>query len=228
MYRNFGDMFFEDVTYLAGLGVNTKSVGWGVAFLDFDQDGWKDIVIANGHIYPELTQSRISESYAQPKTVYWNLGNGAFRDVTAEAGAVLTRPQVSRGLATGDLDGDGAPEIVIVNMNASPAVLRQEGIKGNSILVELIGTKSNRSAIGARVTLEVGELRQIDEVRSGGSYASQSDFRLHFGLGKADRVRRLGVRWPDGTEEEFSDIEANSSIQIREGAGIVGKRTVRE
>src|SRR5262249_41728593 len=221
LYRNQGKAYFEDQTYAGGLGVNTKFVGWGVEFVDFDHDGWKDLFIANGHIYPELEGSKVGEDYRQPKLLYWNLRNGALRDVTREAGAALSLPQVSRGVATGDLDGDGSPEILVVNMNAPPSLLKNVGPKGNAIIVEAIGTKSNRSAIGARVTVVTGKLRQVDEVRSGGSYASQRDFRLHFGLDRAARVDRIEIRWPSGAVEAITGVSANQWIRVKEGEGIV-------
>jgi hypothetical protein len=221
LYRNLGDSFFEDATITAGLGIHTKYVGWGVAFLDFDHDGWKDIVAVNGHIYPEVAGAGKGEEYRQSKILYWNLRNGAFRDVTAKAGAALTVAAVSRGLAVGDLDGDGALEAVVSNMNELPSVLRNVGEKGNAIVIELAGTRSNRSAIGSRVTVKAGGVTQVDEVRSGSSYASQSDFRLHFGLGTAAAVEHIEVRWPNGLTEEFSGVSANQFVTIREGEGIV-------
>src|SRR5438874_8633287 len=126
--------------------------------------------MANGHIYPELAGAKVGEGLRQRKILYWNLRNGAFRDIAGEGGAALSAVRVSRGVAVGDLDGDGAPEILIVNMNESPSLLRNFGSKGNAILVEAVGTKSNRSAIGARVLVTAGKLRQTEEVRSGGSY----------------------------------------------------------
>jgi hypothetical protein len=221
IYRNLGKAYFDDQTYASGLGIHTRFVGWGVDFVDFDQDGWKDIVMANGHIYPELQKSIPGEAFAQPKVLYWNLRNGAFRDVTGEAGTALSRPMVSRGLATGDIDGDGSPEILIVNMNAAPTLLKAVGPKGNAILLEAIGAKSNRSAIGARITVVSGTLRQVDEVRSGGSFGSQRDFRLHFGLGENARVDRIEIRWPSGTVETMSGVGVNQRIRIREGEGII-------
>jgi hypothetical protein len=227
LYRNLGDWFFDDATYLAGLGVNTRFVGWGVEFLDVDQDGWKDIFMANGHIYPELAAGDGIEPFRQRKALYWNLRNGAFRDVTEELGGALTVPNVSRGVASGDLDGDGAPEIVVVNMNGEPSVLKISGPKGNAILIELVGSKSNRSAIGARVELTAGALRQLDEVRSGGGYASQKDFRMHFGLGQADQADSVIVRWPGGGVEEFREVKANQWVIIREGEGIIRQTAFR-
>ncbi len=220
-YHNEGDWFFQDMTYVSGLGVNTSFVGWGLDFLDLDQDGWKDMVLSNGHIYPELIEADVGEPFELRKILYWNLRNGAFRDISAEAGAAFMRPRSSRGLATGDLDGDGVPEIVFVNMNEPPTVLKNTGVRGRAILVQLEGTESNRSAIGARVAVTAGGFTQIDEVRSGGAYASQRAFALHFGLGEAGVVERLTVRWPSGSEEEFVNVKAGQTVRIREGDGIV-------
>jgi hypothetical protein len=221
LYHNEGDAYFDDQTYTGGLGVNTRSVGWGISFVDIDQDGWKDIFIANGHIYPELAGAKVNEEFRQPKTLYWNLRNGAFRDVTRDGGPPLEVPRASRGVAVGDLDGDGSPEILVVNMNEPPSLLKNLGPKGNAIVVELEGTKSNRSAIGARVIVTSGKLRQTDEVRSGGSYASQSDFRRHFGLGEATKADRIEIRWPSGAVEQIRGVEAGQCIRVREGSGIV-------
>ena len=203
LYHNDGDGYFGDQTYVGGLGVNNRFVGWGVNFIDVDQDGWKDILMANGHIYPELTKAHVDEDFMQTKLLYWNLGNGAFRDITRDGGAALNLPQCSRGLAIGDLDGDGTPEIVIVNMNGRPTLLKNFGPRGNAVLIEMIGTKSNRSAIGTRVIAKAGKLIQTAEVQGGGSYASQSDFRLHFGLGAATKVDELEIHWPGGRVEKL-------------------------
>jgi hypothetical protein len=224
LYRNLGEWFFEDSTYSAGLGLRTNIVGWGVAFLDFDQDGWKEIFMANGHIYPELERSKGTETFRQTKILYWNLQNGAFIDIAAAGGAVLQKPYSARGVATGDLDGDGTIEVVSTNMNEAPSIYKFEIERGNSLLVELVGTKSNRSAIAARVSVEAGGLRLLDEVRSGSSYASQSDFRLHYGLGGATVIDKLNVRWPNGDRQEFTGVKANQLIVIKEGSGILSQR----
>jgi hypothetical protein len=227
LYRNLGDWFFEDATYMAGLGVNTRFVGWGVEFLDVDQDGWKDILTSHGHIYPELASSDEREPLRQRKALYWNLRNGAFRDVAEHVGGAVRDPNVSRGSASGDLDGDGTPEVVVVNMNARPSVLKSTGSKGNAALIELIGVKSNRSAIGARVEVVAGRLKQVAEVRSGSGYASQTDFRLHFGLGGASKVDVVTIKWPSGVTEEVKDIPANQWVIILEGEGIIRKTAFR-
>jgi hypothetical protein len=224
LYHNDGDSYFDDQTYAAGLGVNTRFVGWGVVYIDIDQDGWKDIFMANGHIYPELAGAKVGEDFQQSKALYWNLRNGAFRDITKDSGAALEAPRVSRGAAIGDLDGDGSPEILVVNMNEPPSLLKNFGPKGNAILIELEGVKSNRSAIGARIAVTAGKLRQTDEVRSGGSYASQSDFRLHFGLGAATKVDLIEIRWPSGTVEKLEGVVTGQTIRVQEGHGIVHTR----
>lgn len=226
LYRNGGDLFFEDMTYLGGLALNTSYVGWGILFVDFDQDGFKDLFIANGHIYPELRGAEVNEEYAQRSHLYWNLGNGVFRDISESAGAAFTAPRVSRGAAAGDLDGDGVPEIVVANMNGTPVVWKYASGGANRTLIKLVGTASNRSAIGARVELRTGETVQVDEVRSGSGYASQSDLRLHFGLGNHTRIGELKVRWPNGGEESFTDAAANQLLVIEEGKGIRVKKAL--
>ena len=159
-------------------------MGWGVAFVDLDDDGWKDLIIANGHVYPEVDRSPVGDRYLQKTLLYRNLGNGRFEDITREAGPALAVDRPARGLAVGDVDGDGRPEIVIVNMNSTPSLLKNTGPRRNFLSLTLAGTKSNRSAIGARVTVEANGRRQIDEVMSGGSFYSQNDLSLYFGLGQ--------------------------------------------
>jgi hypothetical protein len=221
LYKNLGGLFFEDTTYAAGLGIHTDVVGWGVEFFDFDQDGWKDILMANGHIYPELEGAKAGEAYRQSKILYWNLRDGQFHDVS---GSAFEARYSSRGMAVGDLDGDGALEAVIVNMNEPPSLFRIDTGRGNALLVELVGTKSNRSGIGARVSVKAGERRLMDEVRSGSSFASQSDLRLHFGLGKAEVIEKLHVQWPSGAKDELTQVPVNQAITIQEGVGITLQR----
>ncbi|MDQ2900269.1 MAG: CRTAC1 family protein [Acidobacteriota bacterium] len=218
LYRNEDGKFFSEVALSAGLGAN-HLLGWGVAFVDLDDDGWKDLVLANGHFYPEVDRAQLGDKYLQRTLIYRNLGNGRFADVTAQAGPALETKRPARGLAVGDLDGDGRPEIVIVNMNATPSVLKNTvANRWQAIRIRLIGTKSNRSAIGARVEVTAGGRTQIDEVRSGGSYYSQNDLALHFGLGAATVVDLVKVRWPNGGVQEWKRIAAGRTVTLTENA----------
>ena len=219
LYRNDGDWTFMDETIPAGLAVNTRYLGWGTAFIDVDHDGWKDIFVANGHIYPEVDDSRINETFLQRRLLYWNRGDGQFHDVSPEAGPAIQARHSSRGIAIGDLDNDGALEIVVANMHEPPSVLKNFGERGNSLLVEAL-TPSGRHAIGARITVVAGELKQIDEVRSGGYHISQSDFRVHFGMGGNTRAD-IKVRWPDGKEDTFESVEVNQWVTIQQGKGLI-------
>jgi enediyne biosynthesis protein E4 len=216
LFKNEDGKFFEDVSEMAGLGRN-QLLGWGIAFLDVDEDGWPDLVMANGHVYPEIDRSPIGETYRQKTLLYRNLGNGRFADVTQSAGPGFAQRRPSRGLAIGDLDGDGRPEIVIVNMNDKPTLLKNTGPRQNAIAIKLTGTKSNRSAIGARCTVEAGGRKQMADVVSGGSYFSQNSLTLYFGLGKSAKVDRIEVRWPAGGTQVWSDVAANRTIGLTEG-----------
>ena len=193
-------------------------LGWGIAFIDLDGDGWKDLIIANGHVYPEVDRAAVGDRYLQKTLVYRNLGNGKFADISDQAGPALEVPRPARGLAVGDLDGDGRPEVVIVNMNAAPSLLKNQGAQQNYLAISLVGTKSNRSAIGSRVTVDAGGHVQTDEVMSGGSYYSQNDMTLYFGLGQSDSVKRIEVRWPNGGTQEWKDVAANRKIALTEGS----------
>lgn len=215
LYNNEDGRFFTDVALSAGVGTQ-KLLGWGVAFLDADEDGWPDLVIANGHVYPEVDRASVGDRYRQQTQVFRNLGNGRFAELTGEAGPALQALRPARGLATGDLDGDGHPEIVIVNMNEKPSLLRNTGPRQNAVVVGLRGTKSNRSAIGARVAAEAGGRRRVQEVISGGSYYSQNDFALYFGLGSATTVDRMEVRWPSGRVQEWRALPAQHRFLFTE------------
>ncbi len=219
LYRNAGDGLFTDATEAAGLAVNTKYLGWGTAFLDFDHDGRKDIFEANGHVFPEVDDSPLNEDFNQQRVLYWNRGDDQFHDISRQAGPGILARHSSRGIALGDLDNDGDLEIVVVNMHQPPSLLKSKAPAGNSVLVE-VKTASGRDAIGARLTLTAATRRQIDEVRSGGFHISQGDFRVHFGMGQATTAR-LSVRWPDGAREEIDSVEANQWVTIREGQGVV-------
>ena len=221
LYRNNGDGGFTDLSARAGMTVNIKLLGWGCGFADFDNDGWPDIFQANGHVYPEVEQLRGDVTFRQRKVVYRNLRNGRFQDVSAGAGAAVLEPKASRGCALGDFDNDGSMDVLVSNINDTPTLLRCEAPGGNHwIKVRATGTRSNRSGIGARIRCLTGERQQIEEVRSGGSYLSQNDLRVHFGLGAATRVDLLEVRWPAGKTEAFRSLEANQLIYVEEGKGI--------
>jgi enediyne biosynthesis protein E4 len=228
LYRNTGGANFEDTTFAGGLGAHTQYLGWGCGFIDFDNDGWPDILLCNGHVYPEVEQLKTEAGYAQRKLLYRNLRNGRFEEVTDLAGPGVTTPSASRGAAFGDFDNDGDIDVVVNTVNGLPQLLRCDSTSGNNcIKVKLIGTKSNRSGIGARVICtstmpgEGKPFRQIDEVRSGGSYLSQSDLRLHFGLGKAGKVEALEVRWPSGQMDIVKEVAANQCLYVKEGLGMI-------
>ena len=228
LYRNLGGSLFEDSTFSSGLGINTRFLGWGCGFLDMDNDGWPDILVCNGHVYPEVDQLKMEAGYAQRKLVYRNLRNGRFEDVSLKAGAGITAASRSRGCAFGDFDNDGDVDVIVNTVNDYPELLRCDStLDHNWIKVRTIGTKSNRSGIGARLKCVTrppdrkGTQAQIDEVRSGGSYLSQSDLRIHFGLGKAARVELLEIRWPSGHVDTLKDVPANQLIYVKENEGIV-------
>ncbi len=223
LFHNEDGKLFEDVSEQAGLGRN-QLLGWGIAFLDVDEDGWPDLVMANGHVYPEVDGSAVGETYRQKTLLYRNSGNGRFEDVTAAAGPGFAVARPARGLAVGDVDGDGRPEILIVNMNEKPALLKNVGARGNALAVELVGTKSNRSAIGARITVEAGGRKRIAEVVGGGSYFSQSSLTQYFGLGGLGKVDRIEVRWPNGLVQVWGEVGINRTVRLVEGRAEAGER----
>jgi hypothetical protein len=223
LYHNNGDGTFTDVTFSSGIGINNRYVAWGCGFLDYDNDGWPDLMQINGHVYPEIESRDIGQTFKNPRLLYKNLGNGKFKDISSEAGPGISQPFSSRGAAFGDYDNDGDVDVLILNMNDLPSLLRNEGGNlQNWIKIKLIGTKCNRTAIGARVRVITGKHGQMDEVHSGTSVMSQSDLRLHFGLGKAQTVDVIEVKWPTTQKiERFEHVKANQIVTIREGSGIV-------
>jgi len=218
LYANTGHGLCEDRTFAAGFGLNTRWLGWGAAFVDLDNDGWLDLLLTNGHVYPEVRQVKSEAGYEQPKVVYRNLGNGRFEDVTARVGAPLTIPKAARGAAFGDIDNDGWIDVAIANVNDRPDLYRVTGDPTHHWLeLKLVGATSNRDAIGARVHIVAGGVEQWQEVRGGGSYLSQNDFRVHFGLGAATVIDRLDVRWPNGGEEHWAHLAADRLHTLVEG-----------
>ncbi|WP_263365490.1 CRTAC1 family protein [Edaphobacter bradus] len=223
LYRSEGDNNFVDATIDSGLAVNTRYLGWGTAFLDIDNDGWPDLIVANGHVYPEVEDGHTGERFKQQRLLYWNRRDGQFFDLSGAGGPGISDEHSSRGLAVGDLDNDGEQEIVIVNMGEAPTLLKNVApVSGSSLTVRAL-TATGRDAIGARVTLSAGGHKQIDEVRSGGSFMSQSDLRLHFGLGKSSEAE-LTVRWLSGKTETFPKVGAGQIVTVQEGKGIVRKQ----
>jgi hypothetical protein len=216
IYRNNGDGTFTDDVNGSGLGSHTQYLGWGIHFLDVDHDGRKELLVVNGHVYPDVDNAKIEAKYRQPRLLYWNVG-GKFRDISAEAGPGVSTPWASRGSAAGDLDNDGALEVVINNLGERPSLLKNFGKKQNWLLVECEGVTANRDAVGAKVVLTVGTKRYVAEVQTGSSFLSQNDTRLHFGLGPASRFDKVEVTWPGGKTEAFSGGAGNRIVKLRQG-----------
>jgi hypothetical protein len=249
LYRNNGDGTFDDVTYKAGLGLNTKYLGWGTMFLDFDNDSWPDLLLVNGHVYPEVDSEHLGSNFQEPRILYHNNGNATFTDISATAGPGITNASSSRGLAIGDLWNDGKLSAVVSNMNAPPSLLvnqvrtpnhwiafRAIGASGSSsqtrtetaaktaesnatVASSVAVTRSTRDAIGARIRLKAGPRILIDEVRSGSSFDSNNDMRVHFGLGAATKIDSVEVRWPSGLLEKFGDLKPDAMHTLKEGTG---------
>jgi len=235
LYRNDGALNFTDVAHIAHIAQPTGLyVGWGDAFLDTDNRGLLDFIMVNGHVYPQVDSAHVGITYKEPKLLFWNNGDGTFRDISAEAGKALSTPQVSRGLAVGDLFNTGRLDIVIENLTGGPMILETKPNPANHwVSFQLEGSPSNRLALNARVWVTSGGKTQMAEVLSGSSYLSQSDVRLHFGLGSAGKLDQVRVRWPDGTTQTFHDLAANTFYRIREGGSpaedprIVMRRSMR-
>ncbi len=228
LYTNLGEGVFEDHTYPGGLGENTRLLGWGVGFFDMDNDGWPDILMSNGHVYPEVDKSKADLKYAEHKYLYRNLQNGRFEDVTQQGGPGILENAPARGCAFGDFDNDGDIDVVVNCINSVPQLLRCDStLNRNWIKVKLVGTKSNRSGIGSRVSVtstpspSARPLKQIDELRSGGSYFSQNDMRLHFGLNQAKLVDLVEIRWLSGQVDQLKSLEVNQLYVIQEGGKIL-------
>jgi hypothetical protein len=220
LYKNNADGTFTDATSSAGLGLYTQYLGWGTMFLDIDNDGWPDLLLVNGHVYPEVDSQHLGSSYKEPRILFHNNGDGTFSDISASAGAGITTAASSRGLAVGDLWNDGRISAVINNMNAAPSLLVNQVKSSNHwIAIHTVGTKSNRDGIGARIRVKAGSRILVDEVRSGSSYISNSDMRVHFGLGKTDKIDWVEVRWLSGLTEQFMNLGVDQIHTLKEGSG---------
>ena len=224
LYHNDGHNFFTDVAYKTNVAaVSMPLVRWGTKFFDYDNDGWVDLFIACGHVYPQL------EHYRQRKLLHHNNRDGTFSEVAEQFGAPLMQERAGRGVAFGDIDNDGDVDIVINDLDGSPQVLRNDGGNtNNSILIKTVGVKSNRDGIGARVKVVSGDLTQIDEVRSGGSYISQSDLRLHFGLERRTKIDLIEIRWPSGVVDKITNANVNKIITVKEGRGVVEQKDFKK
>jgi enediyne biosynthesis protein E4 len=222
LFGNEGSMNFSDVSAASGIANGTKGyVGWGDAFVDFDNDGWPDLFLVNGHVYPQVDNGHLQSKYREPKLLFLNQHDGTFKDVSRAAGPAIQIPQVSRGLAVGDLFNDGRLEMVVENLTGQPMILRPEGGPPNHwIAFQLEGTKSNRLGLNARVKATSGDLTQLAEVLSGGSYLSQNDLRIHFGLGSHDHVDKAEILWPDGVTDVVSNLASDRFYTVRESSGI--------
>jgi hypothetical protein len=227
LYHNDHADTFSDRLYTAGLGVRNQYLGWGVHFFDVDHDGRKDIFIINGHEYPEVDKMPLQTKFRQPRLLYWNVGGGKFKDLSDEAGAGVREAWSSRGSAAGDLDNDGALEVVINNLGERPSLLKNFGTKKNWLLVQCQGVKCNRDAVGARAYVYVGDRRLSGEVQTGTSFLSQNDPRLHFGLADDASYSRIEVQWPGGEREIFGGGPANRVVVVKQGASAKGPAVAR-
>ncbi|HKN34741.1 MAG TPA: CRTAC1 family protein [Terriglobales bacterium] len=227
LYRNDGKGNFDDVTTRAGIGVETRYVGWGTGIVDLDNDGVPDLFVATGSVYPEVEKKLPSYPFQTPRLVFRNLGDGRFEELIEEAGSGVSAAHASRGCAFGDFDNDGDMDVLVMNMNEPPSLLRNDVSGGHHWLkVLLIGVQTNRSAIGARVVARYGKHQQVQEVLAQSSFYSVNDRRLHFGLG-AEKSADLTVRWTNGATESIPNVAADQLIVIREGKGIIGKKAFR-
>lgn len=229
LYRNNGKYDFTDVSFTAKVAQTSRPyVGWGTGFFDLDNDTWLDLFVVNGHVYPQMDQISSGARYKQGKILFINNGDGTFCDATEQGGAALSELRVSRGAAFGDLDNDGQIDIVIEDLDSSPMILKNEGDKTNHwITLELGAKNGNKLAIGARIKITTGKTVQTEEIRSGGSYLSQNDLRVHFGLGKATKIDEIEIRWNSGKIETIKDVAADKFYAILEGEGIVPFEKIR-
>jgi enediyne biosynthesis protein E4 len=221
LYKNDGKGNFDDVTLAGKIGVETHYICWGAGIVDLDNDGWPDLFMVTGTVYPQIEKKLAAYPALTPRVVFRNLGNGAFEELGEEAGPGVSAKHSSRGCAFGDFDNDGDLDILIVNLNEPPSLLRND-LRGSHhwLKIKLIGTKSNRSAIGARVLVRYGKKMQVQEVLSQSSFYSVNDTRLHFGLG-LEKIADIEVRWPNGLKESYKSVTADQLVTLKEGSGIV-------
>jgi hypothetical protein len=226
LYRNMGDKAFDDVSWTSGVGQpGYPYVGWGTAFFDMDNDTWLDILVANGHVYPQVDTLDSGPRFREPLLLHRNNRDGTFDEVSKEAGLQSLPLKSRRGAAFGDIFNTGNIDVVLLNVGEPPSLLLNTNQDGyHRVLFRLVGTKSNRAAIGARVTIHSGGVQQFSEVRGGGSYLSQNDLRLHFGLGPAAKMESVEIRWPNGNVEALRDVAGDCIYTIVEGKGIQDKK----
>ena len=225
LYENEGNWNFNEVSYPAGVAMPSLHwVKWGDAFVDLDNDGWLDLVAVTGHVYPQIDQLPFGAGYREPKILEMNQKDGTFCDAGDEAGSAMRELRVSRGLAVGDLFNDGNMDLVVEDLDGRPMILRNHGLAGRHwVSFELVGTKSNRLALNARVKIVSGGVTQTSEIHSGGSYLSQSDLRAHFGLGFATKIDKVEIRWPSGLVEDLNNVSPDHFYSVVEGRGIVDR-----
>lgn len=229
LYRNDGDYNFSDVSYDAGVALSSLPyVKWGTAFADLDNDGWLDLISVNGHVYPQVDSLPSGARYREPMNLLMNQRDGTFCDAGSQAGPAVMEPHVGRGLAAADFFNDGQVDFIAENLDGEPMLLRNSGVSGaHWVSFELAGSKSNRLALGARLTIRAGGVTQTDEVRSGGSYLSQSDLRVHFGLGSAAKIDSVTIHWPSGREETVKDLAPDRFYGLLEGSGLTDLSKMR-
>jgi enediyne biosynthesis protein E4 len=224
LYRGQEGNLFSDVSNSSGFA-NQPYVSWGTKFFDYNNDGWVDLLVVNGHVYPQVDKANLDAGYRQRKLLYRNNRNGTFAEVAAESGEPLMEKRVGRGVAFGDVDNDGDVDVVVNDLDGPPSLLRNDGgNRMNSVLIKAVGQKSNRGGVGARVKVVSGDLSQIDEVRSGASYISHNDFRLHFGLENRTKIDLIEVRWPGGGVDKIEGVGVNKILVVKEGKGIVEQK----
>jgi enediyne biosynthesis protein E4 len=229
LYRNDGDWNFSEVSYASGVALpSLPYVKWGTAFVDLDNDGWLDLLTVDGHVYPQVDTLPSGAGYREPKLLAMNQKDGNFCDASDQAGSALIEKRASRGLAVGDLFNDGNMDAVIGDLDGSPMVLRNHGVPGRHwVSFELAGSKSNRLALNARIKITAGGVTQTDEIHSGGSYLSQNDLRVHFGLGSAAKIDSVEIHWPSGKVETLSNLKADQFYSVLEGQGVVPAEKIR-